>query len=112
MATLTDKEVRTVVRDEIREVKNELHQLHQLLSRIDSKLESVSNLQHEIEKLDINIRQLQGHSDNKDAISTHLQSIDRALNDIQIRVRHSEEMSQYTAGYVAMKLRQKYDREH
>ncbi len=87
MADLTDSNVRSIVRDELRDVANTLKHLEHSLSSLEAKLHDFQRLMHDVQALDHN------------------------LKDMHARIKHGEEMSQYTAGYVAMRLKEKYDRE-
>lgn len=90
MADLTDASVRGIVRDELRDVKNDLKSLQHSISTIESRLSELRDV---------------------GSLAQTMQSAERRLHDIETRVKHAEEMSQYTAGYVAMRLKEKYDRE-
>lgn len=110
MPTLSDAQVRTIVRDELRDVHGAIAKLQAEIGKLEARLAPLSVIEQELHRLEPNVRSLSQHAYNIAGVADAVQTISQHVDIIHNRVKHAEELSQYTAGYVAMMLKERHER--
>jgi t-SNARE complex subunit (syntaxin) len=111
MSELTDSKVQSIVRSELSNIHQDVKRIDSLLSRIEDKLNDLRNVQTEVHQAVMDINQLQQQTRNiPNNLNQTVTSIQQAIEDIKSRTQRAEESSKYTAGYVAMRLKERYER--
>ncbi|HTK39906.1 MAG TPA: hypothetical protein VL362_03500 [Patescibacteria group bacterium] len=109
MGQLTDASVRDIIRSEVHSAVGDVRRE---LSRIDNHIQDLRVIQADVQRAVRDMEQLLAQTKNLTKLSGLLSQLQLSIDDIRIRAKRSEETSRYTAGYVAMRLRERYDKKY
>ncbi len=109
MSDLTEATVRGVVRSELANVQNDIKRLEGLVSRVETRLNELHTVQNEVHRMVSDVTRLQDQLRNVPALGQSIQRVQTVVDEIRTRAQHAEESARYTAGYVAMRLKERYE---
>lgn len=109
MGQLTDGNVRDIVRSELNSLSGDIKRE---LSKVDSRIQDLRAMQSDVQRTIREVEQLMSQTRSITNISNVLSQIQLSLDEIRVRAKRSEESSRYTAGYVAMRLKERYDKKY
>ncbi len=109
MSDLTEATVRGAVRAEIANVQGDIKRLEGMVNRIEARLNELQTVQSEVHRMVSDVTRLQEQLRNVPTLGQAVQHIQTIVDEVRSRVQHTEESSRYTAGYVAMRLKERYD---
>lgn len=110
MSDLTEATVRGVVRSEMANLQNDIKRLEGLVLRVEARLNELQTVQSEVHRMVSGVTQLQDQLRNVPLLSQSVQHIQTAIDEVRTRAQHAEESARYTAGYVAMRLKERYEK--
>lgn len=109
MADLTDANVRAIVHAEVGSMAADMRRE---LSEVKGRINELHSIQADVQRAVRDVEQLMSQTKSVANISTVLSQISIAIDEIRSRTKHAEETSRYTAGYVAMRLKERYEKQY
>lgn len=109
MGQLTDSSIRDIVRAEVHAMAGDIRRD---LGRIENRIQDLLAIQADVQRTIRDIDQVMGQAKNIASLSSIVSNLQLSIDEIRVRVKHSEESSRYTAGYVAMRLKERYDKQY
>lgn len=109
MSNLTEAMIRGVVHTEIMNLQSDVKRLEGAIARIDGRLGELHTLQSEMHRMVSGVAQLQDQLRNVPTLGQAVQHIQAVVDEVRGRAQRAEESARYTAGYVAMRLKERYD---
>ncbi len=109
MGQLTDSHVRDIVRSEVHTLSNDIRRD---IAKLESRLQDMHALQSDVQRTLHDIEQVMGQTKNIASVSSVLSQLQLSIDDIRARVKQAEESNRYTAGYVAMRLKERYEKHY
>lgn len=109
MGQVTDTTVRDIVRAEVQSAMNDVKRD---IAKLETRLRDLHATQADVQRA---LHETKAHSSQTNGVanlSSTLSQISLAVDEIRARVKRSEETSRYTAGYVAMRLKERYDKNY
>lgn len=112
MADINEASIQRAVQAAVTNLSNDLKRVENQVSRLESAMHDFHTLQREIHQMISNIQQLQNQTRNLPPnLAQDIQQIHHAVEEVRIRSQHAEESSKYTAGYVALRLKERFDKQ-
>lgn len=109
MGQLTDANVRDIVRSEVHSAMGDIKRD---LAKIESRLHDLQAMQSDVQRTLHDVGALASQTKGLSNLSATLSQINFAVDEMRARVKRAEETSRYTAGYVAMRLKERYDKQY
>lgn len=109
MSDLTESTVRGIVRGEVAGLQGEIKRLEGTLGRINSRLGELHSVQNEVHRMVSDVARMQDQIRTVPGFQPLLQQMRTTIDELRVRVQRTEESARYTAGYVAMRLKERYD---
>lgn len=109
MGQLTDGNVRDIVRSELNGLSGDIRRE---LSQLERRIQDLHTIQTDIQRTIRDVEQMMSQTRNITNLSSVLSQLQLSLDEIRVRAKRSEESSRYTAGYVAMRLKERYDKKY
>ena len=109
MSDLTDSSVRAIVHAEVQSIESDIRRD---LAEIKNRIQDLHSIQADVQRTVRDVEQLMSQTKNVAGISSLLSQINLSIDEIRTRTKHAEETSRYTAGYVAMRLKERYDKQY
>ena len=109
MSDISEANIRSIVRSEMNAVADSIKRE---ISRLDSKLSEIHSVQGDVHRSLYSVERVMSQTSSIPNLSKSLHDINVNLESIRLRVKHAEDLSQYTAGYVAMRLKERYDKSY
>lgn len=111
MSDLSESAVQSIVRGEVSSLRGEVKRLESSISKIEARLNELHSLQNDIHATVIEIMRMHDQMKGVANITQAVHQTRALVEEVKIRVQHVEESARYTAGYVAMRLKERYERE-
>ena len=109
MGQVTEAAVRDIVRSE---VNSAMSDVKRDIAKLESRMRDLHAVQADVQRTIHDIGTLSSQTKGVANLSSAVSQISLAVDEIRARVKRSEETSRYTAGYVAMRLKERYDKQY
>lgn len=109
MGQISDSTIRDIVRAEVSSMAGDIKRE---IGKLDNRIQTLHALQSDIQRTIHDIEQVMGQTKNIASLSSLISQMQISIDEIRVRAKHSEESSRYTAGYVAMRLKERYDQQY
>lgn len=109
MSQISDSSIRDIVRAEVNSMAGDVKRE---ISKLESRIQSLHSVQSEIHRKVNDIEQALGQTRSIASLASLISQMQLSIDEIRVRTKHSEESSRYTAGYVAMRLKERYDKQY
>ena len=109
MATLTESNVRNVVRDELRDIKHELERVRAAVATSEQRLNEIHTIQTGIARIGPEIQQLVAMTKMLPDERRSLGRIQSGLDDVRSRLNSIERSVAYASSYAAIRLKERSD---
>lgn len=109
MSDLTEAIARGVVHTEVANLQGDIRRLEGAIERTMARLNELHSLQSEVHRMVSDVTRLQDQLRNVPMLGQSIQRLQAVVDEVRTRAQHTEESSRYTAGYVAMRLKERYD---
>ncbi len=109
MSDLTEAAVRGVVGGGVTTLQGDIRRLESAIAKIEGRLGDLHHLQSEMHRMVSDVTRLQDQLRNMPSLYQWSQHVQVTIEEIRARAQRAEESARYTAGYVAMRLKERYD---
>ncbi len=109
MGELTDANVRNIIRSELGSLAGEVKRD---IAKLEGRIHDLQAMQADVQRTLRDVEQLMSQTKSVTNLTGALSQMQLAIEEIRVRAKRSEETSRYTAGYVAMRLKERYDKNY
>lgn len=109
MSDLTEASIRGAVRSELAALQADMRRFDDALVRIDARLNELQSMYGDVRRALGDMIRVQDQLKNMPTLYQSVQQVHAAIDEIRARAQRVEESARYTAGYVAMRLKERYD---
>lgn len=110
MADLSESNVRSIVRDEVRDVKQELERVRSSIHALDQRLSELHSIQSDIHRIIPDIQQLVAMVHQMPDERRALGRIQSGLEDVRSRLHTIEKSVAYASAYAIERLKERAER--
>lgn len=107
MADLNESTVRSIIRAEIGSLASDIRRD---ITKLESRISELHSLQSDVHRTLSSVDKLLSQTTAIANVARGLQNIQLTMDELRTRAQHTEESSRYTAGYVAMRLKERYEK--
>lgn len=110
MSTLTESHVKSIIRDEVRDLKNELEKTRSTINNLEQRMGEIHAIQTDVHKILPDVQQLVSIVKNMPDERRSLGRILSGLEDIRARLQTVEKSVAYASAYAVERLKERADR--